>query len=133
MPVLPMQSRDQNIFSARRGVHSGIYGRLADGSDLAAGQVHGGDLRPSVIVEKILVVRALQEIFKGGDGSGSPKTFLDVRTNRNFRLSGRLGCGAVRGNRLAKEPGASHPFARSTAPSTATTTAAPQNGIYLHA
>ena len=96
-----MDARDENEASIRRELRGLENSRLAHGRRFAGGDVDERKLRRRVVVEKLLIARASDQVFERGRGRGLAETFLDDGAFGNARLCGRAA--VIRRNCPAKQ------------------------------
>src|SRR5215469_1327765 len=108
-----MNERDENESAVWREFRGFVNSGLAYGSGFIGGDVDECELRCCIVIEKLFVTRAREQVFKCWSGRGLAKTFLNNGPFRNARRSRR---GAVtRRNCTAKQFAAiGRPRARST-------------------
>src|SRR5258708_24191950 len=109
--VRPVKLRRENMLSVGRSIDSGKDRRFAHGSSAATYGVSEQQLRSCVIVEKIFIVRVLQQVFKGRCRSLFAVTLLDDWTVRNFAFPRRISASGRYGLHQESVP-VGHPLQR---------------------
>ncbi len=79
----PVCSRYEYVVAIRRGAQSLKNCALADRGDTSGNRINKSQLRSGIVLEKIFVVRTLQQVFKRPHWSRPAGTFLCVRLVRH--------------------------------------------------
>src|SRR6185437_9272095 len=84
-----VNARNQNIASVWRRIGDLEDARLAKRRGFSAGNINESELGSRIVVEKLLVARALEQVFECRSRRRFAETFLDDGAYRDARFGGR--------------------------------------------